>query len=106
MAAVIRDQIITNAKFLFGPNKTFEVITNLVLYGNVKATQAVLVEIDPEGPSYKTHFVGKTSQDLAEAYEYLHGEVRRLIYQKLSESIEENAVIEVGPTVLEGSLDW
>jgi hypothetical protein len=40
------------------------------------------------------------------AYEELHIEVRGLIYQKLSQGLEENAMIETGQTTLEGTLDW
>ncbi|KAK4150363.1 hypothetical protein C8A00DRAFT_37034 [Chaetomidium leptoderma] len=109
MAAAVRDQILTNAKFLFGPTKNFEVITCLVLagqYGNIRASQAILVELDAEGAAYKTHLVGRANEDLQVAYEEFHIEVRRLIYQKLSVGLEENAMIEEGQTTLEGTLDW
>ena len=75
-------------------------------YGNIKASQAILVELDPEGAAYKTHLVGHATQELEGAYEELHAEVRRLIYQKLSEGLEEDAMIEPGQTTLEGTLDW
>jgi hypothetical protein len=75
-------------------------------YGNVQASQAILVELDTEAGTYKTHLVGRATEDLQVAYEELHIEVRGLIYQKLSQGLEENAMIETGQTTLEGTLDW
>ncbi|KAK4120050.1 hypothetical protein N657DRAFT_649632 [Parathielavia appendiculata] len=109
MAAAVRDQILTNAKVLFGPTKKFEIVTCLVMvgqYGNIQASQAILVEIDSDSAAYKTHLVGQPAEQLEAAYEELHIEVRRLIYQKFSESLEPDSMIEPGPTTLEGTLDW
>jgi len=74
-------------------------------YGNIKASQGVLVEVSEDG-AYKTYLVGDPAEHLADALESLHGETRKQIYQKLSETLEENAMIESGETVLEGSLNW
>ncbi|KAL2254990.1 hypothetical protein VTK26DRAFT_4415 [Humicola hyalothermophila] len=97
------------ALFLFGLTTNFEVTTCLVLLGpyrNITATQAILVEVDPDAPSYKTYLVTNLAEDLNEAYELLYVETPRLIYQKLAENLEENARVEAGQTTLEGSLDW
>ncbi|SPO04489.1 uncharacterized protein DNG_07174 [Cephalotrichum gorgonifer] len=105
----LKTQILDNAKFLFGAKKTFEVVTGLAFigqYGNRDGSQAVLVEINEEDGTFKTHFVGRPQEELDMALEHLHIEVRKQVYAKLSEGMEENTQLEFGPTVIEGSLGW
>ncbi|SPO07423.1 uncharacterized protein DNG_10117 [Cephalotrichum gorgonifer] len=105
----LRTQILANAKFLFGPKKNFEIITGLVFigqYGNIKASQAMLVEISEEDSTFKTHHVGEASADLDVALESLHAGTRKLIYLKVSAGLPDDEMIEPGDNVIEGSLDW
>jgi hypothetical protein len=94
-----------NAKFLYGPKKTFQIVTSCVLYGGFQIVpQAVLVECDEAEGIFKTHLVEKDRATLEEALEKLHLATTKLVYQKLSQGSDEP--LEVGATVLEGPLEW
>lgn len=95
--------------FLHGPEKKFQVITALVMigqYNHLEGTQAIVVEVDQGAPSYKTHVVGNPASQIEDALESVHAKTRKMIYMKVSETLEENAMIEPGETVLEGELAW
>lgn len=66
----------------------------------------MLVEVDPDGSTFKTLLVGDARNGLEEALEVLHVMTRKKIYEKVSETLEENSVIESGENVIEGSLEW
>lgn len=56
--------------------------------------------------TFKTHLIEKDRSTLEEALELLHLATTKLVYQKLAQSLEEDDTLEVGETVLEGSLGW
>ncbi|EEQ92117.1 hypothetical protein RJZ56_000786 [Blastomyces dermatitidis] len=108
-AAYLRTQILANAKFLYGPEKKFEIITGLVflgMYGNIQASNAILVTTDADAGTFRTHLVGTPKEHIDDAMMELHNEVTKKIYEKLSVGLDENAAIEAGETVIEGTLDW
>lgn len=74
-------------------------------YGNLKASQAILVEVNDDG-TFKTHAAGEPQTALEEALQSLHENGTKKIYEKLAESLEHNAMIEPGETVIEGTLGW
>ena len=98
-----------NISFLHGPEKKFHVLTGLVMvgqYNHLEGTQAILVEVDEGAATYKTYLVSDPGMKLEDALESLHIKTRKMIYNKFAESLEENAMIEAGETVLEGQLEW
>lgn len=64
------------------------------------------MECNEAEDTFKTHIIAKDRQTLEEALELLHAATTTLVYEKLAQSIEEDDCLEVGETVLEGSLGW
>ncbi|KKZ57834.1 hypothetical protein EMCG_05585 [[Emmonsia] crescens] len=108
-AAYLRTQILANASFLYGTEKKFEIVTGLVflgMYGNIQASNAILVEMDADAGTFRTYLVGNAKEIIDDALVELHNEITKKVYEKLSVDLGEDAAIEAGMTVIEGTLDW
>ncbi|KAG5301747.1 hypothetical protein I7I48_01864 [Histoplasma ohiense] len=74
------------------------------MYGNIKASNAILVEMDAGAGGFRTLLVGDPKELINDSMEELHSEIMK-IYEKLSVGLDENAIIEAGETVIEGALE-
>ncbi|OJD24294.1 hypothetical protein ACJ73_04349 [Blastomyces percursus] len=66
----------------------FEIITGLGMYGNIQASNAILVETDTATGTFQTHLVGTPKEHTDDAMVELHNEVTKKIYEKLSMGLD------------------
>lgn len=98
-----------NTKFLYGPDRQFDVITTAVLGASMwhGAPQAILVEYNTEEGTFKTLFASRSRSTILEAYMDIHLQTNKWIYQKIDgQAGLGNEPIEGGELALEGQLEW